>query len=149
MGRKFMESNKSNKTPNASSSSSPPPPPIPTSSKMPLPNTSSSNSNSSGGIFDSIKQGLGFGVGVEASRHLVNGVLGPIASTPPSFSSSLNASNKDNEDELKEDCIPEKREAYTCIMEEDVYSCNELINDYKICVKRLVDKPDKNAFINP
>ena len=125
MGRQYMESKRNQKT----SSSSPSPIPPPTSRPK----------STIGGVFDSFKQGLGFGVGTEVARQSVNQLFGggggpSVGASSNVSDGSLNSIEKEVEKELKENCHAEKRGFYQCVMDEEVFSCDPMLNEYRTCI---------------
>lgn len=131
MGRKYMESKRNQKSSLSSSKSV---------KSIPAPAHPSQSSFGGGGLFDSFKQGLGFGVGTEVARQSVNNLFGggdgpsARASSNPTDESSLNSIEKEVKKELKENCQTEKRGFYQCVMDEEVFSCDQLMNEYRVCM---------------
>ena len=87
-------------------------------------------------MFDSFKQGLGFGVGTEVASQSVNSLFGSGVSSN-STDSSLNSIEKEVKKELKEKCQTEKRGFYQCVMDEEVFSCDPMLNEYRMCMNGI------------
>ena len=129
MGRKHMESKRNQKSSTSSQSAK--------SIPSPAPSLLTQSTFGGGGVFDSLKQGLGFGVGTEVARQSVNKIFGSRASSIPTDESSLNSIEKEVKKELKEKCQTEKRGFYQCVMDEEVFSCDPMLTEYRTCMNEF------------
>ena len=92
-----------------------------TSITPPPPKTKSSTTS----MMDSLKQGFGFGAGIEMARSLI----GSIFSKEESLASPIQ-----DKDSISEECKPLMRYIIECKCFQDGF-CDEEINAYRKCIK--------------